>query len=170
MKKTMLMLAVLLLTLSQLALASDDTRKMHGQHMHGPLHGNAKVDTRALNPPMEHLEGVVARKGIADDYTVVFHIMRAPEGMRYGKADYHLMVIVEKDGKPVNDLHIESIVTHPNRTLVSKPMVSMGDWYMALYDFNHEQGRHHISVHFTIADKNYSADTYYPETDFSQPN
>jgi len=120
-----------------------------------------------LRAPMEHLEGVVARKGIADDYTVIFHIMRAPESMHYSKANYHLMVIVEKDGKAVKGLDMESIVTHPNRTLETKPMMEMGEWYMALYDLNHEQGRHHISVHFKVSGKSYSADTYYPEIDFS---
>jgi len=122
----------------------------------------------ALRAPMEHLEGYVVRKGIEDDYTVIFHVMRAPEGMRHSKEHYHLMVLVEKDGRPVSGLEMKSIVSHPNRTLETRPMLKMGDWYMALYDLNHEQGRHHISVHFSVAGKAYSADAYYPETDFSQ--
>ncbi|MDQ6972223.1 MAG: hypothetical protein Q9M30_06205 [Mariprofundaceae bacterium] len=128
----------------------------------------AKDDQVALRAPMEHLEGYVVRKGIADDYTVIFHVMRAPEGMRLSKEQYHLMVLVEKDGRAVSGMKMKSIVSHPNRTLASKPMVSMGQWYMALYDLNHEQGRHHISVHFEVSGKGYSADAYYPEIDFSE--
>lgn len=128
----------------------------------------AKDAQATLRAPMEHLEGFVVRKGIKDDYVVIFHVMRSPEGMRDSREHYHLMVIVKKDGKAVSGLDMKSIVSHPNRTLESKPMLPMGEWYMALYDLNHEQGRHHISVHFSVSGKTYSADTYYPEIDFSE--
>ncbi len=116
---------------------------------------------------MKHEEGFIAKKGIRDDYTVIFHIMRSPEGMRYSKDQYHLMVVVEKNHKPVTGLQMISKVRHPDGTTEQKPMMRMGEWYMALYNLSHEQGRHWITVQFNISGKKYSAGIYYPETDFS---
>ena len=116
---------------------------------------------------MKHLQGFVVRKGIRDDYTVIFHIMRSPEGMRYSKNQYHLMVVVEKDHQPVTGLQMTSRVVHPDGTSEQKPMIHMGEWYMALYNLGHDQGRHWITVQFKISGKKYSAGTYYPEMDFS---
>ncbi len=115
---------------------------------------------------MNHLQGFVVRKGIRDNYTVIFHIMRSPEGMRYSEDQYHLMVVVEKDHKPVTGLQMISRVVHPNGITEQKPMIHVGEWYMALYNL-HEQGRHWISVQFNISGKQYAAGTYYPEMDFS---
>ncbi|MDQ6960380.1 MAG: hypothetical protein Q9M27_05060 [Mariprofundaceae bacterium] len=117
---------------------------------------------------MKHEEGFIVKKGIRDDYTVIFHVMRSPEGMRYSMDQYHLMVVVEKDGKPVTGLHVTSNVLHPDGTSETKPMMHMGEWYMALYNLSHEQGRHWITVQFNISGKKYSAGAYYPETDFSK--
>ncbi len=110
---------------------------------------------------MNHEQGFIAKKGIQDDYTVIFHVMR------YSKDQYHLMVVVEKDDKPVLGLHMTSKVLHPDGTTEEKPMMHMGEWYMALYNLGHDQGRHWITVQFKISGKKYSAGTYYPETDFS---
>ncbi len=116
---------------------------------------------------MNHEQGFIAKKGIRDDYTVIFHVMRSPKGMRYSKDQYHLMVVVEKDDKPVLGLHMTSKVLHPDGTTEEKPMMHMGEWYMALYNLGHDQGRHWITVQFKISGKKYSAGIYYPETDFS---
>ena len=116
---------------------------------------------------MKHEEGFIARKAIEDDYTVVFHVMRAPEGMRYSRNQYHLMVVVEKDGKPVPNLHLTSHVKHPDGTVEEKRMSVVGNWHMAIYDLSHEQGRHWMTVSFTKDGKTYSAGAYYPEWDFS---
>jgi len=117
---------------------------------------------------MKHEGGFIVRKGILDNYTVIFHVMRAPKGMRYSKEQYHLMVVVEKDDKPVYGLHMTSKVLHSDGTTEQKPMMHMGEWYMALYNLSHEQGRHWITVRFDISGKKYSAGAYYPEMNFSE--
>lgn len=115
----------------------------------------------------QHEEGFIAKKGIQDDYTVIFHIMRAPKGMRYSKDHYHLMVVVEKNHKPLTNLQMTSKVLHPDGTSEQKTMMHMGEWYMAMYNLSHE-GRHWITVQFKISGKKYSTGIYYPETDFSK--
>jgi len=117
---------------------------------------------------MKHEQGFIVRKGIRDDYTVIFHVMRSPESMRYSKEQYHLMVVVEKDDKPVLGLHMTSKVLHPDGSSEQKPMMHMGEWYMAMYNLSHEQGRHWITVQFNISGKQYSAGAYYPEIDYSE--
>jgi len=117
---------------------------------------------------MKHEQGFIVRKGIRDDYTVIFHVMRAPKGMRHSKDHYHLMVVVEKNHKPITNLNMTSKVKHPDGTIEQKPMMHMGEWYMAMYNLSHEQGRHWITVQFNISGKKYSAGTYYPEIDFSE--
>ncbi len=117
---------------------------------------------------MQHEDGFIAKKGIQDNYTVIFHIMRAPKGMRFSKDHYHLMVVVEKDHKPITNLKMTSKVIHPDGTSEQKTMMHMGEWYMAMYNLSHEQGRHWITVQFKISGKKYSTGIYYPEIDFSK--
>jgi len=113
---------------------------------------------------MPHKEGFIAIKGIEDDYSVIFHIMRAPLGTSYSRNEYHLMVSVEKNGRALRGLRMSSTVRHPDDKVDDlAEMPQLGDWYMARYDLNHEQGRHLISVHFAVAGKKYSASIYYPE-------
>jgi len=113
---------------------------------------------------MQHKEGFIAIKGIEDNYSVIFHIMRAPLGTSYSRNEYHLMVSVEKDGRALRGLRMSSTVRHPDDKVDDlAEMPQLGDWFMARYDLNHEQGRHLISVHFAVAGKKYSASIYYPE-------
>ncbi len=134
--------------------------------------GLAASHAQAGEPPiradkahaMSHKEGFIAIKGIEDDYSVIFHIMRAPLGTSYSRNEYHVMVSVEKNGQALRGLHMSSTVRHPNDKVDDlAAMPQLGDWYMARYNLNHEQGRHLISVHFTVAGKKYSASIYYPE-------
>jgi len=135
----------------------------------GPDHAMAgNVAAEHDQASMKHEEGFIVRKGIRDNYTVIFHVMRSPKGMRYSKEQYHLMVVVEKDDKPVTGLQMISKALHPDGTSEQKPMMHMGEWYMALYNLSHEQGRHWITVKFNIFGKKYSAGTYYPEIDSSE--
>ncbi len=113
---------------------------------------------------MKHVEGFIARKGIEGNYTVTFHIMRAPVGMRHSKDHYHLMVTIEKNGSTLTNLQVLSRVKHPDGSVEKKAMIRMGDWFLARYNLDHEQGRHWIVVTFTTADgKTHSSGTYYPE-------
>jgi len=134
--------------------------------------GLAAGKTQAGEPPiradkanaMQHKEGFIAIKGIEDGYSVIFHIMRAPLGTSYSRNEYHLMVSVEKDGRALHGLHMSSTVRHPDDKVDDlSEMPQLGDWSMARYDLNHEQGKHLISVHFAVAGKKYSASIYYPE-------
>jgi len=113
---------------------------------------------------MKHGEGFIVKKGIDGNYTVIFHIMRAPEGMRHSKDHYHLMVTIEKDGKSLTNLRVNSKVKHPGGTVEKRAMLRMGDWFLARYNLDHEQGRHWIVVTFKTTDgKKHSSGTYYPE-------
>ncbi|MDQ6987839.1 MAG: hypothetical protein Q9M25_08565 [Mariprofundaceae bacterium] len=136
------------------------------------LIGLASGKTQAGEPPtkadkanaMQHKEGFIAIKGIEDDYSVIFHIMRAPLGASYSRDEYHLMVSVEKGGQPLRGLRMSSTVRHPDDRIDEKAdMPQLGDWYMARYNLDHEQGRHLISVHFEVNGEKYSARIYYPE-------
>lgn len=111
----------------------------------------------------------VASKGVDDGYVFIFHIMPAPEGEGYSRIHYHLMVSIEKDGKPVTDLRLYSAAKHPDGSVQEKaPMMRMGDWYMALYNLSHEMGQHWLTVSFERAGKTYSSGVYYPERAYRQ--
>lgn len=113
---------------------------------------------------MKHEQGFIAIKGIEDDYSVIFHIMRAPLHDGYSRDEYHLMVSIEKDGKPIRKVKVQSTVRHPNGRIDDlTDMVQVGDWYLARYNLSHEQGQHRISVHFRIGSKRYHAHILYPE-------
>jgi len=111
----------------------------------------------------------VARKGIQDGYVFIFHIMPAPEGDGYSRKNYHLMVSVEKDGQVLTDLVLSSRVKHPDGMMdENNTMMLMGDWYMSLYNLNHEGGQHWITVSFERDSKTYSSGFYYPERAYHQ--
>ena len=113
---------------------------------------------------MKHVEGFITRKGIEGNYTVTFHIMRAPAGMRHSKDHYHLMVSIDRNGKALTDIDVLSEVRHPDGSAEKKLMLRMGDWFLARYNLDHELGRHWIVVTFTTVDgKTHSSGTYYPE-------
>jgi len=119
----------------------------------------------AAGQKMEHEKSFfVARKGIEDDYVVIFHVMPAPEGEGYSREYYHLMVSIVRDGKPLTNLRVYSEVKHPDGSLEKKElMVQLGKWYMARYKLSHEQGRHQITVTFERSGKKYFSGIYYPE-------
>jgi hypothetical protein len=111
----------------------------------------------------------VAQKGVKDGYVFIFHVMPAPEGKGYSRTNYHLMVSVEKNGKPLTDLKMYSAVKHPDGSSIAKaPMMLMGNWYMALYNLSHEKGQHWLTVSFERAGKTYSSGVYYPERAYHQ--
>ncbi|MDQ6972222.1 MAG: hypothetical protein Q9M30_06200 [Mariprofundaceae bacterium] len=146
----------------QPAIASDETRHMHGHHMHGPMHGD-KNNPCSMSGDMKdgmaghHVEGNPAAmkdafrvKKDIDGFSVSFHIMKAPEGVAMG-GSHHVMIKVEKQGAALTDLVVNSKVTHPNEQSESKMMMQMGDWYMAAYDLGHP-GPHEVMVLFKTAD------------------
>jgi len=109
----------------------------------------------------------VARKGLADGYEFIFHVMPAPEGEGFSRVNYHLMVSIEKNGVPVDNLKVYSDVKHPDGSYQEKtPMMKMGHWYMTAYNLSHEQGRHWMTVSFEVGGRSYSSGVYYPERVF----
>ncbi|MDX8391153.1 MAG: hypothetical protein R8K53_01090 [Mariprofundaceae bacterium] len=154
MRKMVFILGFLLVGLSQQAMGGDNARKTHT-----PLHGGGESSS-----VMQHKEGFITIKGIEDDYSVIFHIMRAPQGSAYSRQEYHLMVSIEKNGKPRRGLAVQSTVRHPNGEIDDlAEMVKLNGWHLARYNLNHEQGQHRVSVHFEVAGKKYSSHIYYPE-------
>ena len=179
MKKTvMLITGVLAMTVVQPVLASDDSRKMHGTHMHGPLHGNIDAKKKAAMDKKRdhegHMQGDMSQmknsfmvKKEIDGFTVSFHAMKVAEGMQHG-GSHNLMIKVEKNGQSLTDLVVNSKVMHPNGKSESKMLMKMGDWYMAGYDLEHD-GEHQLMVLFKTADgKKHFGGVYYPERVDSQ--
>jgi len=138
----------------------------------GALTGGKKTTAQQLNTTqaMDHKSTFfVASKGVDDGYVFIFHIMPAPEGKGYSRIHYHLMVSIEKDGKPVTDLQLYSAAKHPDGSVQKKaPMMRMGDWYMALYNLSHEKGQHWLTVSFERDGKTYASGVYYPERAYHQ--
>lgn len=124
--------------------------------------GKAGVDQHPSS--MRHGQGFIAIKGIRDGYSVIFHIMRAPQGAGYSRDEYHLMVSIEKEGRTLRGLAVKSTIRHPNGDIdFPENMVQLGDWYLARYNLNHDQGQHRISVDFRVGEKQYHAHIMYPE-------
>ncbi len=153
MKKSMIiMAAIVTMTAAQPALAAGD-----GHHMHESMQGHA-----SMKGDMNQKKGAFLVKKEIDGYTVSFHAMKAKEGMQH-RGTHTFMAKIEKDGKALTDLVVNSKVTHPNNKSESKMMMKMGDWYMAGYDLGHE-GQHQLMVLFKTADgAKHFAGVYFPE-------
>ncbi|GAV20259.1 hypothetical protein MMIC_P1223 [Mariprofundus micogutta] len=86
-----------------------------------------------------------------------------PQGKGQDAPSHNLMAKVEKDGKALTDLVVNSKVTHPNNKSESKMLMKMGDWYMAGYDLGHE-GQHQLMILFKTADgTKHFGGVYFPE-------
>lgn len=85
-----------------------------------------------------------------DGYNVSFHVMPAAEGMNHG-GSHNLMVKIEQGATVVTELQANSKVVYPDGKEVSKPLMKMGDWYMAGYDLK-ETGKTQLMVLFKTAD------------------
>jgi len=125
-----------------------DMSQMKSEHGHHDMdkmadHGQMQGDMKAMN------EMFLVKKEI-DGFTVSFHAMKAKSGMEHG-GSHNVMIKVEKDGKALTDLTVNSKVTHPNGKSESKMLMKMGDWYMAGYDLDHA-GQHKLMVLFKTAD------------------
>jgi len=175
MKKTTLLISgLLVLGMSQAALANDDVRKMHGHHMHGEMqnpcamgeheHMHGDMAGHHHDARMGEMNGAFMVTKEVDGYSVSFHVMKAKKGMEKG-GSHHLMVKVEKDGRALTDLVANSKASHPNGASESKMLMKMGDWYMAAYDLDHP-GQHELMVLFKTPDgEKHFVGIFYPEKD-----
>ncbi len=94
-------------------------------------------------------------------YDVSFHVMKAKSGKEMG-GSHDFMIKVEKDGKALTNIVMNTKVKHPDGREESKKAMVMGDWLMAGYDLGHE-GKHQMMILFKTADgKKHKGGVYYP--------
>jgi len=109
-----------------------------------------------------HAGEMLEEKQAIDGYTVTFHVMKAQPGKEMG-GTHDFMVKIEKDGKAITDLAVNSKAIHPDGRAESKMMMRMGDWYMTGYGLDHS-GKHQLMVLFRTADgARHSGGVYYPD-------
>jgi len=78
------------------------------------------------------------------------------------------MIKIERDGKALTGLAVNSKVKHPNGTSESKMLTKMGDWYMAGYDLGHE-GAHQLMILFKTPDgEKHFGGVFFPENESNQ--
>ncbi len=95
-----------------------------------------------------------------DGYQVSFHVMKAKPGKEMG-GSHDFMIKVEKDGKALTNIVMNTKVIHPNGQSETKKTMKMGDWLMAGYDLGHS-GKHQLMILFKTADgAKHKAGVYY---------
>jgi len=125
-----------------------------GDHNDGHSHGHDK-DLSSTQ------DGMFLKKMEIDDYIVSFHVMKAKPGKEMG-GTHDFMIKVEKDGKALTNVVMNTKVVHPNGKSESKKTMKMGDWLMAGYDLGHP-GKHQMMILFKTADgKKHKGGIYYP--------
>lgn len=127
-----------------------------GDHDDSHSHGHDKPTPVAEN-------NMFLEKKAINGYHVSFHIMKAKPGKTMG-GSHDFMIKVEKEGKPVTDIVMNTKVVHPNGKAESKTTMKMGDWLMAGYDLGHP-GEHQMMILFKTTDgKKHKGGVYYPGT------
>lgn len=105
--------------------------------------------------------GMFLKKQEIDGYTVTFHIMPAKPGKEMG-GSHDFMIKVEKGGKALSNIVMNTKVKHPSGESETKKTMKMGDWMMAGYDLGHA-GKHQMMILFKTADgKKHKGGIYYP--------
>jgi len=105
--------------------------------------------------------GMFLKKKEIDGYTVTFHIMPAKPGKAMG-GSHDFMIKVEKGGKALSNIVMNTKVKHPSGKSETKKTMKMGDWMMAGYDLGHA-GKHQMMILFKTADgKKHKGGVYYP--------
>ena len=138
------------------AFASGDHKGLHTHHntMNADMihvMGQGRMDGRMTNQIKNHMNGrFLVRKNI-DGYRVSFHVLKAPEGTQKHGGTYHFMFKVEKDGKVLTHILVNSKVMYSDGQSESKMMMRMGDWYMAGYNLE-DKGKYKIMVLFKTSD------------------
>lgn len=96
-----------------------------------------------------------------DGYNVSFHVMKAKPGKEMG-GSHDVMIKVEKEGKALTNIVMNTKVKHPDGSSETKKTMTMGEWQMAGYDLGHA-GRHQLMVLFKTTDgKKHQGGIYYP--------
>ncbi len=149
-----------------------DGHAMHGdEHGHGAMmgggmkHGDMDHDHKGMDHDHKGGHGAMGemflKEKMIDGYKVTFHVMKAKPGMEMG-GSHHLMVKVERGGKPVKGVVMNTKVKHPNGSAETKKAKPMGDWLMAAYDLGHP-GKHQLMILFKTPDgEKHKGGVYYP--------
>ncbi len=98
----------------------------------------------------EKMAGMFLVKKEIDGYDVSFHVMEAKPGKEMG-GSHNFMIKVEKEGKALTNIVMNTKVEHPNGSSETKKTMKMGDWMMAGYDLGHK-GKHKLMILFKTAD------------------
>ena len=135
-----------------------------GDHAHGhDDHGDSQHQASGMKHDGHGSamgEMFLVKKQI-DGYDVSFHVMKAKPGKEMGNS-HDFMIKVEKDGKALTNIPMNTKVVHPNGKAETKKTMVMGDWLMAGYDLGHE-GKHQMMILFKTADgKKHKGGVYYP--------
>lgn len=127
----------------------------HHSSMKHDDHGGMKHDGMAHGDHAKSghkSDGMFLKKKQIDDYTVNFHVMKPADGPSMG-GSHHVMVKVEKDGKPVDGIVMNTKVVFPDGRGESKKAMKMGDWYMAGYNMQ-DGKKHQLMILFKTPDGN----------------
>lgn len=123
-----------------------------GKHDHS--HADAEISQSS--------EAMFLEKRNVDGYEVSFHVMPAKPGKQMG-GSHDFMIKVEKSGKALTGILMNTKVVHPDGKSESKKTMKMGDWHMAGYNLGHA-GKHQLMILFKTADgKKHKAGLYYTD-------
>ncbi len=129
----------------------------HGSMKHSD-HEGMKHEEHAKDG--HKMDGMFMKQKQIDDYLVSFHVMKPADGPSMG-GSHHVMVKVEKAGKPVDDIVMNTKVVFPDGKDESKKAMKMGDWYMVGYDMQ-DGKKHQLMILFKTPDgKKHKGGIYY---------
>ncbi len=146
MKSTKLLIAS---TLSAMVLAAPLQASEGHEGMSHESMNHDGMNASSMSGTAKNSEMFLEKRDI-DGYTVSFHVMEAAEGMRHG-GSHNLMIKVEQGDQAISELQANSKVVYPAGNDESKPLMKMGDWFMAGYDLK-DGGKHQLMVLFKTPD------------------
>ena len=132
-------------------MSGHDDGHEHG-HKDGHEHGKGSHD----------MSGMFMKKKQIDGYMVSFHVMKAEHGSSMGMGGtHHLMVLVEKNGMPVEGIVMNTKVVYPDGKSESKKAMKMNGQYMVGYDLQ-DGKKHQLMILFKTPDgKKHKGGIYY---------
>ena len=147
--------------LMSVTLASDDhghdNKQESSMMMNHDDHGSSGNQSTGMAHTNDAM--FLVKKDI-DGYDVSFHVMKAKPGKEMG-GSHDFMIKVEKDGKVLTNIIMNTKVINPDGTSESKGVMKMGDWFMAGYDLGHK-GKHQLMILFKTKDgKKHKGGVYY---------
>lgn len=132
----------------------------HGHDNSDGHHADASMS--GMNDTSGQMRGMFLVTKEIDGYEVSFNVMKAKPGKEMG-GSHDFMIKVEKDGKALTDVVMNTKVVYPNGQSETKQAMKMGDWMMAGYDLGQE-GKHQMMILFKTPDgKKHKGGVYYSD-------